>query len=91
MAFNYGTATFVMSLEEYYKNKSNIIVDERVNDTELTKLYSKGIIDKFSHSKNWSYTLLKKLNIDLEKLPKEEKEIIEKLAERIKEERELIE
>lgn len=91
--YNYGSATYTMSLDEFYKNKDEIIINDRISRGTLMDLYTTKKADKFSHAPNWSYKMLESLNISLEeKSQYSDKEIdnIKNLAERIKEERELI-
>ena len=88
---NYGSATYIMSQEEFLNKKSEIIYGGLINRKVLIEMYSDGIIDKKSHSAGWGKKIKESIDISLENnYSKEKIEKIDSLVDRIEKARELV-
>ena len=88
---NYGSATYVMSEEEFLNHKSEIEQDKKINRKVLIQLMEEGKADKVIHSESWGKGLKKNLGFSVESGYSEEKMAkIDELVERIERARELV-
>lgn len=88
---NYGAATYVMSQEEFFKRKSEIEFDNKINRKVLIEMQEEGIADKLVHSSKWGKALKENLDISRENDYSQEKiERIDNLVDKIEKARELI-
>lgn len=88
---NYGSATYVMSEEEFLNHKSEIEQDKKTNRKVLIQLMEEGKADKVIHSESWGKGLKKNLGFSVESGYSEEKMAkIDELVERIERARELV-
>lgn len=88
---NYGSATYVMSEEEFVNYKSQIEQDRKINRKVLIQLMEEGKADKIIHSESWGKGLKKHLGFCVENGYSEEKMAkIDELVARIERARELV-
>ncbi len=88
---NHGSATYVMSEEEFVNHKSQIEQDRKINRKVLIQLMEEGKADKIIHSKSWGKGLKKHLGFSVESGYSEEKMAkIDELVARIERARELV-
>lgn len=88
---NYGSATYVMSEEEFVNHKSQIEQDRKINRKVLIQLMEEGKADKIIHSESWGKGLKKHLGFSVESGYSEEKMAkIDELVARIERARELV-
>lgn len=88
---NYGSATYIMSQEEFYNNRKNIEQNQSINRRALIQMQENGSADKLIHSSGWGKNLKKNLDISQENNYNEEKiKRIDNLIENIEKARELI-
>lgn len=88
----YGYATYIMNIEEFFKNiegEEGIIAYDKINRGVLLGLSEAGKADKKIHGGNWGKSLMKYFGIDEknERYSKEELEAIKKAADAVKESR----
>lgn len=62
----YGSATYVMGIEEFYKNINNIIIDGAINRTYLREASEEDKATKIIHSKHWGNAIKREFGIDKE-------------------------
>ena len=60
----YGSATYVMGIEEFYKNIDNIIIDGAINRTFLRKAAESEQATKIIHSKHWGKSIKREFGIE---------------------------
>lgn len=88
---NYGSATYVMSEEEFVNHKSQIEQDRKINRKVLIQLMEEGKADKVIHSESWGKGLKKHLGLSAQSGYSEEKMAkIDELVARIERARELV-
>ncbi|MCI9365524.1 MAG: hypothetical protein HFJ54_02680 [Clostridia bacterium] len=76
----YGSATYIMEIEEFFKNIDNVIVNGAINRTALRELAENEDATKIVHSKGWGESIKRYFEIDEEneRYSKEEIEEINK-------------
>jgi len=90
-AINYGSATYVMSQEEFLKNRADIEQNGAINRNVLIEMKEEGNADKVVHSANWGKALKKDLDILVESGYSQEKITkIDELIEKIEKARQLV-
>lgn len=88
---NYGSATYVMSQEEFLNHKSEIEEDGKINRKMLREMQKTQKADKIIHSTGWGQGLKKNLGLSIEEGYTQEKVAkIDGLIERIEQTKELI-
>lgn len=86
---NYGSATYIMSQEEFYNHKDSIIQNNKINRKVLIGM--KESANKLIHSPSWGKSLKRNLNISKENGYSEEKiNEIDCLIEKVQESRTLM-
>ena len=72
----YGSATYIMDTEEFFKSMELIIVDGAINRTALRKLFEGEKAKKIIHTKNWGENVKEYFNINAENERYTEEDII---------------
>lgn len=75
----YGSATYIIGIDEFFKNINEIIIEGSINRTALRKLSEESKATKIIHSKSWGETIKRHFEIseENEKYTKEEIEAID--------------
>ncbi len=62
----YGSATYIMDSEEFFKNLDDIIIDGAVNRTGLREISEEGSAEKIIHSTAWGRSIKEYFNVNEE-------------------------
>lgn len=73
----YGSATYIMDTEEFFKNMDDIIIDSAINRTMLRELFEEDRAEKIIHTKYWGEAIKRYFEIDSENERYTEEEIAE--------------
>ena len=81
----YGSATYILDSEEFFKNINNIIIDGTVKRSTLREMSETDTASKIVHNVSWGRSLKEYfgINEENERYSKEEKEEIDKAIERV--------
>jgi hypothetical protein len=81
--YAYGSATYVMTEEEFEASKSDLIQDGKIDRTVLSQLHRDKAVKKFVH-KGWAQSICKYFGLDVpDRYTEEQKREIRKLAEEV--------
>ena len=81
--YAYGSATYVMTEEEFARNREILIEEGRIDRTELAQMRRDGKVKKFVH-KGWAQSICRYFGLDVpDRYTEEQKKEIKKLAEEV--------